>query len=303
MNTNRLAYGYAALAIGGWSTAATAFKLALDLLDPVQLLALASFSSTGILAIVLWIEKKWGLIPKQTLSQLILSALQGFLNPCAYYVILLQAYQRLPAQAAMSLNYTWPLVLTLLAIPILGESLRLRTFTAIGLSLLGVILITTQGNWQSLQVKDPVGVFLALGSSLLWALYWLSTVKDQRDPVVKLFTGFCFGSGFICMLLFCVSDVRWPTPTELLLGSYIGIAEMGLAFVFWLKALELADHRGKIANLVYIAPFLSLLLVSQILKERILVTSLLGLMLIISGILWQSQEKPTAHSTPNPKTE
>jgi drug/metabolite transporter (DMT)-like permease len=298
-----MAYGYAALAIGGWSTAATAFKLALDLLDPVQLLALASFSSTGILGIVLWIEKKWVLIRYQTSAQVALSALQGFLNPCAYYVILLQAYQRLPAQAAMSLNYTWPLVLALLAIPILGESFRLRTIVALGLSLLGITLITTQGHWQSLDIEDPIGVFLALGSSLLWALYWLSTVKDERDTVLKLFTAFCFGSGFISGLLFLGSEVRWPTPVELLLGAYIGLAEMGLAFVFWLKALELADHRGKIANLVYISPFLSLLWVSQILKERILFTSLLGLMLIVSGILWQSQGKPTEASTPNSKTE
>ena len=34
----------------------------------------------------------------------------GFLNPFLYYIILFKAYSLLPAQEALSLNYTWPLV-------------------------------------------------------------------------------------------------------------------------------------------------------------------------------------------------
>jgi hypothetical protein len=35
---------------------------------------------------------------------------------------LFEAYDRLPAQVAQALNYTWALTLTLLAVPVLGTA-------------------------------------------------------------------------------------------------------------------------------------------------------------------------------------
>ncbi|NJK63867.1 MAG: DMT family transporter [Synechococcaceae cyanobacterium SM2_3_1] len=282
------AYVYALLAVGGWATAASAFKLALRTLEAPQLLGLASLVSTLLLLLVLWAQGKGELLWQQTRVDWLLSGLQGLLNPFAYYLILLQAYDRLPAQAALALNYTWPLVLALLAVPILREPLRIKTLMALGLSLIGVILIATGGNLQILEVQDPVGVGLALGSSGIWALYWLVNLRDPRDGVVKLFLSFCFGTLLTLMLLPLLSPLRWPEGIELLLGIYVGTTEMGLTFVFWLQALQLAPNRAAIANTVYGAPFLSLVLIAVVVGEPIAVASVMGLSLILGSILWQS---------------
>jgi drug/metabolite transporter (DMT)-like permease len=71
---------------------------------------------------------------------------------------------------------------------------------------------------------------------------------------------------------------------------YIGIFEMGLTFFFWLKALSLAKTTDKVSNLVYFAPFISLLFVHFILSEPVYYTTPAGLVLIIGGILIQTRK-------------
>lgn len=287
-------YGYALLAIAGWATAASAFKLALRSLDGLRVVAIAAPSSALVLLLVVLGSGKWIQLRQQSRSQLGYSAIQGLLNPCLYYLVLLEAYDRLPAQVAMSLNYTWPLMLAVFAVPILGETLRWRTILAIVISLIGVILLATRGDLSSLHITDPVGVGLALLSTVLWCGYWLMTVRDRRDGVVKLCLGFLFGSFYILVVLPLVSTPWWPSWTDLGLGIYIGIAEMGLAFVFWLQALELAPEQGAIATMAYVSPFLSLGLIAAVLREPIAPVSLLGLGLIMGSILWQSWGTPAA---------
>ncbi|MGK0438826.1 MAG: drug/metabolite transporter (DMT)-like permease [Paracoccaceae bacterium] len=70
-------------------------------------------------------------------------------------------------------------------------------------------------------------------------------------------------------------------------GFYVGVFEMGLAFILWLKAMKLAENTAKIANLIFISPFLSLIFISVLLDEVILPSTLFGLCLIIAGLVVQ----------------
>ncbi|MEN9261654.1 MAG: DMT family transporter, partial [Thermostichus sp. HHBFW_bins_43] len=144
------AYFYLAAAILGWATAASAFKLGLQHLSPTVLLIFSALSSCLVLGVVLVVTGRTRLIREQSRAQVRLSAVQGLLNPFGYYLVLFQAYDRLPAQAALALNYTWPLVLALLAVPVLGERFRWRMLFALGVSLLGVVLVATGGSWHTL---------------------------------------------------------------------------------------------------------------------------------------------------------
>src|SRR5690625_2833169 len=51
------------------------------------------------------------------------AAWAGLMNPLAYYLVLFGAYDRLPGQEAMALNYTWALAMAFLAVPLLGQRL------------------------------------------------------------------------------------------------------------------------------------------------------------------------------------
>jgi drug/metabolite transporter (DMT)-like permease len=66
---------------------------------------------------------------------------------------------------------------------------------------------------------------------------------------------------------------------------------MGITFLFWLRALQLATSTDRVSNLVYLAPFLSLVFVHFILGEPVYFTTPAGLLLIITGILIQNRKQ------------
>ena len=71
---------------------------------------------------------------------------------------------------------------------------------------------------------------------------------------------------------------------------YTGIFEMGITFFFWLKALKLAATTDKVSNLVYLAPFLSLIFIHFILHEPVYYTTPVGMLFIITGIWIQNRK-------------
>lgn len=288
MKNQSKAYIFAILSVLCWSTVATAFKIALTELNYSNLLLLSTTVSVIVLIIILIFEKKLSLIKSQSLNQVIYSLMMGFLNPFLYYIVLFKAYSLLPAQEALTLNYTWAIVVSLLSIPILKQKIRLLSFFALLISFSGVAVITTKGNFFDLKFENPQGVALALSSSLIWGLFWVLSIKDSRDGTIKLFMNFVFGSIFILIYNISMDTIHIPSIKGFISASYVGLFEMGITFVFWLKALKYSDTTVKISNLVFLSPFLSLFFISIVLKEQILFSSFIGLLLIITGVVFQN---------------
>ena len=64
---------------------------------------------------------------------------------------------------------------------------------------------------------------------------------------------------------------------------------MGITFVIWIKALKYSRTTAQVNNLIYLTPFLSLIVISSVIKERILLSSIIGIMFIIGGIILQKR--------------
>lgn len=292
MNKTRQSYIYAGLAVFFWGTVPTAFKICLGQLSIIPMLTIASVTSATALFIILLATGKIKLLFKGTAKELLSSALLGFINPFVYYIILLKAYQLLPAQVAQPLNMIWPIILVFLSVPILHQKIRAKSFLALFISFAGVYVISSQGNLFHPLNANIRGVMLATGSSVFWAFYFILNMKDRRDEAVKLFMSFLAGS-FYLLIALSVTGL-WPESIILkgmISAVYIGLFEMGITFFFWLKALQMASTTDKISNLVYIAPFLSLFFVHFILNEPLFYTTPAGLLLIISGILIQNKKQ------------
>ena len=272
-----------------WSTVASAFKLTLRYFDPIQLLLYASIVSFSVLFGILILQKKIRLIVSYSVREYMILALLGLLNPFIYYLVLFEAYSLLPAQEAQPLNYTWALTLSYLSIFILKHSLQKKDVLAGIVCYAGVIIISTHGDIIHFTFTNLKGVVLALISTILWSLYWLYNAKLKVVPLVGLFINFAVGIPFIFVWATLFSD---PFALNLhgLLGSvYVGIFEMGLTFVLWLKAIKLSTNASQIANLIFISPFISLLLIALIVGEKILFSTCVGLILIIIGLVIQQK--------------
>ncbi len=287
MHNQKKAYLHGLATVLLWSTVASAFKLSLRYLDPVQLLLYSSIVSTLVLACIAGIQGKIRIIFSYSSQQYLRSAVLGFLNPFLYYVLLFKAYDLLPAQEALCLNYTWAIALVLLSIPILKQKIGIRDITATLVCYSGVVIIATHGNIFGLRFSSPLGVTLALASTIIWALYWIYNTKDHRDPFAGLLLNFIFGLPFVLVYYLLFSTPKVVNFYGLVGAVYVGLFEMGITFVLWLSALKLSENTAKVGNLIFISPFLSLVFIRVFVGEEILMSTLIGLMLIIAGLIVQ----------------
>lgn len=287
MRNQAKAYGYGLTAVLLWSTVASAFKLSLRYVDHFQLLLYACAVSVLVLSVILVAQGRWRLVLSYSGRQYGQSLALGMLNPFLYYLVLFKAYDLLPAQVAQPLNYTWALTLAFLSVPLLGQRLGVRERLAGLVSYSGVVVISIRGDASGLRFPDPLGVALALGSTVIWALYWIYNTRDDRDPVAGLWLNFVFGFPFVLAACWLFSDLRVASLPGLLGAAYVGLFEMGVTFVCWLLALRLAVNTAQVGYLIFISPFLSLLFINMLIGEAIRVATLAGLGLIVAGLVAQ----------------
>ncbi|MCF7810116.1 DMT family transporter [bacterium] len=287
--TNQVkSYLYTVIAILLWSTVATAFKLTLQETNYMQLLLIASLASLLSVFLVILFTRKLYLLFRFTRYNFLNSALLGLINPTLYYLVLFKAYSLLPAQEAQPLNWIWPITLSLLSVPLLKQSMSSGTVIALILGFAGVVVISTKGSFTAMQLTNLTGDLLAVGSSILWAFYWILSLKDKRDPVIRLFYCFLFGSIYNLIIVTVFTGFQPVSMKGLILAGYVGMFEMGFTFVIWFKALSLARDNASVGIFAYLTPFISLIFIHFVLKERILLSSIAGLALIVGGILIQT---------------
>jgi drug/metabolite transporter (DMT)-like permease len=295
MREQSRAYAYAIGAVVLWSTVASAFKITLRYFQPLQLLLYASLTSTVVLFAATVLGGKVRELRRLNTGRIVRAAELGFLNPFLYYLLLFKAYSLLKAQEALTLNFTWPIMLVLLSIPLLRQKVTARSLVAIVISFCGVVVIATRGRIWALEFTNVTAVLLAVGSSVIWALFWIYNVRERQDEVVGLFLKFAFGSVYILLAVLLFSRPVLPSTKYLLGPVYVGLFEMGITFVLWIKALKLAKTTAYIANLIYLVPFLSIVVIHFVVGEPIFPSTIAGLVLIITGIL--------LHNPPrNPRT-
>lgn len=254
-------------------------------------------TSTLVLGLLLLLGGKRRLILQVGWRDLGFSALMGILNPVAYYLILFRAYSILPAQVAQPLNMVWPIVLVIISIPMLGQKIGWKSIGAMLISFTGVIVVSWQGGTGWGDPENRLGILLALSTSVLWAFYFIFNTRDRRDPVVRLFLNFLFASLYLLAGGMVKGDVFPGSPEAWGAAIYVGIFEMGVTFALWLMAMQHARTTDRISNLVYLAPFLNLVIVHQVLDEKIYLTTVYGIVLLVSGIMIQNITGTHAKST------
>jgi len=286
-----------ALIMGGfvvlfWTTVATAFKIALADMSYIMLLLIASLTA---LLVSFGEILRSGKLKEIAIffkngSTVLKGAMQGFLNPFLYYLILFKAYSLLPAQIAQPLNYSWQVVLIIMMALFFKQRLKWLQLVGVLVSFAGIIMLSANNAASSDGKLSLLGIILALGSAFVWASYWISKIDSKEDSSVSLFVNFLFGSLYLVVISLFI-PMELPSLKPLLAAVYVGFFEMGITFILWGKALNLATNRVTLAQITYLSPVLSLLLIHFILGESIGLLTIAGLFFIMGGILLSNLKK------------
>ena len=130
------------------------------------------------------------------------------------------ALSHIPLADATAITFSEPLLAVALSIPLLGERVGIRRWTAVIIGWLGVMVIIRPG-FQDVHWA----YFLVLGVAVMFSLYAILTrrLSQTEDPMTMLFymgvTGFI---GSTIMILF-----SWQTPTLAQWGMMATIGVIG----------------------------------------------------------------------------
>lgn len=286
MTENTKSIILAGTAVLSWATVATAFKIALRTMTVYDMLLVATLTTTLIYGVMMTVERKWGVLRRLPRRLLAEATGLGIVNPVAYYLVLFQAYDMLPAQVAQPVNYAWPIFLLILLAVFNHESIPGRKYIGMAISVGGVVCISVGGGGMEGAVSVG-GVLMALLSAVLWATYWMlnNRLRDKIDTTVSLFLGFAAGS--VVLLLWGIwAGIEIESTEGLLSGVYIGCFEMGIPFLTFGMALRLTKNPALINQMCYLSPFLSLFLIAVVLGEKIAPATYAGLALIVAGLVY-----------------
>jgi drug/metabolite transporter (DMT)-like permease len=280
-----------------WGSMAGVGKLLLARLDNLQVLFFASVFSFVTLLIISIFQNKITVIKKYAKKDyLILSGmgfLGGFLNLFFFYA----ALRSLPAQEAFIINYLWPVLVVVFAVPILKERLTLRKIVGIALSFCGVALVISKGDLFALRFNNAEGMLLALASAVTYGLFSVLGKKQDYDKLASTTLIAFFTLIYFAIAILFFSKIPSLNLSQLFGLLWIGSLANGVAFLFWFLALKYGDT-SKVSNMILLTPFISLVYIYFLTGEKIMFSSIIGLAVIVGGILVQSASKRTHNKTP-----
>jgi len=285
--SKNISYLFVLLAALLWGSIAAIGKLLLADLDNFQILFFTIFFAFISLFFIVFFQKKISIIKSYTKRDYLTFAWMGFLGIFFYPFFFYSALQLLSAQEAFIINYLWPIMVVVFTVLILKEKMTLKKIVGIICSFVGVIIVITKGDFSSLQFGSTTGILFAITGAIAYSLFSVFDKKQNYEKFTSMMFYYLFS--FFCALIAVLFFSKIPMiSTYQLIGLiWLGVFVNGLALAFWFFALKYGDAI-KMSNMIFLTPFISLVYIYFLVGEKILASSVIGLMVIVTGIVIQS---------------
>ena len=277
----------ALFAVSVWGASFVATKIALQYAAPSTIVWIRFAMGVVILGLAARFTGQFSLPQGKDWSYL---ALLGFLGITFHQW--LQSTGLLTAQATTTawIVATIPVFMAILGLLFLKERLAWYQWTGIALATFGVLLVVTKGDLRSLATGKfgTPGDFLVLISAPNWAVFSaLSRSGLKRySSTVMMFYVMSFGWIFTSILFFTtsglsnISSIPWDGWIAIL---FLGIFCSGIAYIFWYDALKVLPV-AQTGAFLYLEPVITVIVATIVIKESILLATLLGGITILFGV-------------------
>jgi drug/metabolite transporter (DMT)-like permease len=157
-------------------------------------------------------------------------------------VLFVYGVQQMTMAQATTISFLSPLLITILSIPLLGESVGPRRWAAVAAGLVGMLVVVRPG----VGAFQPAALF-GVASSACWALSLIITRKISGSDSPQTTVLCSAGIGTLVLTVMLPFAAAWPTPGQLGLAVLMGIIASGG------QLLVILAHRLAPASLL--APF------------------------------------------------
>ena len=266
-----------------WGSAFAVVKVGLGYSPPLLFAGLRSL--TGGLAMVL-AAVIWGGNPKLRRDWPVFLLLTLF-NVALFIGLQTYAIVYLPSGSAAVLVYLQPILVGLLAWPILGESLTAAQVVGLLLGFSGIVAVSAGSFSGSVGALSPLGVTLGAISALCWALgtVFFKKYEARVSTLWAVALPFVAGGVMLTAVGLFVEDWGSITWNGTFVSSmlYSGVIGISLAWVIWF-ALVRAGEASRVASYIFFVPLTAVLIGVLFLDEPLGYTLLVGAAFVVSGI-------------------
>ncbi|MEM9145995.1 MAG: DMT family transporter [Pseudomonadota bacterium] len=186
--------------------------------------------------------------------------------------------------ATQSIFALHPLIVTLLAIPILGERVGWRRLAAVGVGFAGVLVIVRPGG-AVFQLEAAVAVLGAVMFSVYGVLTRLANREDGHSRASFFYTGIAGAAAITLIGPFFWTSMAWADWGWLLVLSITAMT----GHYFLIRALD-ATEAYRIQPLVYLQMVFGIGVGFVVFDEPVDTAALLGVLMIIAAglyVIWR----------------
>ncbi len=224
------AVGYMVCSAAMFACMAVMIRLASSELHAFEIAFFRNFFGF-VFALPLLMHHGVGILKTDKLSLYVGRCLIGIVSMlCGFYAIV-----HLPLAKAVTISYSTPLFVTILAVLFLGEMVRLRRWTAVGLGFIGVLVIMRPGA-DSFDANTLVALTAAVLSAIVAISIKVLSRTEKPDAIV-LWTTMLWVPLSLVPALFV-----WTWPTGWTWAWIVAAGFFGTAgHMFWTRALKRGD--------------------------------------------------------------
>jgi drug/metabolite transporter (DMT)-like permease len=264
-----------------WSTGFVGAKYGLPYADPFIFLSVRVLIAGLILFAVAAVMKSPIAIGVSAITR---SSLIGFfLHACYLGGVFYSISKGLPAGVAAVVTSLQPVLVSVLAVRVLGEQLRFKQVVGLLLGLIGVVLVLGPSFEQDIPVSGVIGVLVALIGSTAATL-----LQKRIGADVPLIAGTAYqylASGFVLALAaIATGGTRIEWSGQFILAFVWLIAVLSVGAILLLLWLLNSGSAASVSSLLYLVPPATALEAFLLFGEKVNTQGFLGIGITALGV-------------------
>jgi len=287
MFQNRVAYAKALFAVTVWGASFIATKVVLREVSPVTIVWIRFAMGVLIIGAAVVVRQQFAM---PSLRELAFFMLLGGIGITFHQWLQSTGLVTSEASTTAWIVATTPIFIALLGWAFLKEKLGWLRVAGITLATLGVVLVVSKGDLQSVLSGSfgSTGDWLILVSALNWAVFSTLSRGSLRHQPASRMMFFVMALGWLMTSLQFFSGSYRGEIAGLTLQGWVGVGFLGvfcsgLAYIAWYDALKELPAT-QVGVFLYLEPLVAVVVAASVLGEVMTLASLLGGTVILMGV-------------------
>lgn len=207
----------------------------------------------------------------------------GALNIGLFFGLLFVAAYRLPGGIAATIGAVQPLMVMVLAWPLLKQKPTVPGIVMAAVGVVGVGLLVLE---RSVSFDAP-GLAAAIGAAGVMAVGVVLTRRWGRPVPLPVFTGWQLTTGGLVVgVIALVVGAPVPALTTANIGGllWLGVLNTGVGYILWFFGVERLKNASQASSLALLSPVVAVVVGWILLRQSLSGTQILGALLVFGSV-------------------